>query len=288
MNNISSKFDVVCVTYKCSDIQALKRKVFRLLDFAQIDLGDITVLDTDIELINDDGTKAPNQSNRFFEFSGYHNGFKLSQLNWCDINEQKNIIILNDTIFFSHFLFYYVFILRKAKKIIKDLPLKRGAILGHSQKKFHGRVVPTCFFIVSGSNDILKSLRFIPDNLFEEDGETFSSSDFDVNKLYVGDPMLFDEHIKNWLYPKSIFRGWYGLNYFEPIKNSVYIRKRTAIYLEHSFLRINSGSFDFVEVQDSFIQWSNKFDRFYQNILKVRKRVSLYFYRVLSGRNSNR
>ncbi|HAS6244266.1 TPA: hypothetical protein I7174_20265 [Vibrio vulnificus] len=288
MNNISFKFDVVCVTYKCADIQALKSKIFRLLDFAQVDLGDIIVLDTDIELINDDGTKAANQSNRFFEFSGYHNGFKLSQLNWCDSNERRNIIILNDTIFVSHFFFYYVFILRKAKKIIKDLSFKRGAILGHSQTKFHGKVVPTCFFIVSGSNDILKSLRFMPDNLFEDDGETFSSNDLEVNELYVADSMLFDEHIKSWLYPKSIFRGWYGLDYFEPIKSSVYIRKRTAIYLEHSFLRINSGSFDFVELQDLFILWSNKVDRFYQNILKVTKRVSLYVCRMLSFRGSNR
>ncbi|MFM5077783.1 hypothetical protein [Aeromonas caviae] len=269
-------FDVICVTYNCDEPNKLETKIRKMFSYARLDIRVLKLVDTSRDFHIGHECISQQKINDYFEFTGYHYGLKWI-LNCSDFGGgRRNIVFINDTLFNSHVYLYSVFQLANIKRFLLKLSSPRQSfITGHSQNKFHGPVVPTCLFCISGYKSELNKFSLFPLSLHDNSGEMIESSRLDIADIFVKDSSLFEAHIDAWLRPKAFFKGWYKLDYYNGISDSDFRRKKIAIFLEHSLL-YNNEVFLFHDLKAPWLYFLSKIDRLYQNIIKVCLRGSLF------------
>lgn len=205
--------------------------------------------------------------NSYFEFSGYKVGTELVCEKIQDENEVLDVVYINDTIFNSHVTLLYSSYFHNLMKIKNRMK----GVYGMSEVRYHGYLIPSCFFVIRASGELFSKINFHP-----KSSKKISNSEID--DLYYYDKDIFDNEINDWLYPKNFFRGWYKASPYEKISKDDYYRKRLAIYLECSLVSRLEGSGIPLIVQPLLVsKFLKLIDKFYCNFLKLKYRVGLFF-----------
>lgn len=267
--------DVVCVTYNCNCNQELINRIKSLFYFSGMSLGKVIIVDTSKDLDSGSVVFSHETINNFFEFTGYHFGLKSLLLNISNANNERNkVLFMNDTVFSSHFHSYFLVQLISFRGFILK-SMKSSYIIGHSQQKTHGKIIPTCFFCVVATSSELLELKFFPDS-FVVKNKLLPRQDLIYDELYVGDKSDFDQRVESWLRPIKFYKGWYKASIFCLLNDDEFNRKKLSIYLEHSFLKHNKNLV-FIDVDSGFVNFFRNLDLCYQNFLKLKKRFVDYW-----------
>ncbi|TMO22077.1 hypothetical protein [Pseudoalteromonas sp. S4741] len=261
---------IVCVTYcSGSDISQLEQRIKKLFKSHLAIIESVNVINTAKKLCMPSGNFiSQSKLNSLFEFSGYYYGLELIKFKY---GRNATICFINDTIFTSHISSYYK--MQLFDFINNEYDHSLPFIYGDFQQKFHGKIVPTCFFIVN----IREDYDFF---LFDKSKFTETNGSFipkrPIEKLYVGEERLFDEHINNWLYPTGLLKGWYKASPNKPLPLQTYKRKRLAIFLEHSLLK-NNIEFESHVTSSIWVSIYRFLDVNYQRVLKASSRIRSLF-----------
>lgn len=269
-------FHIVCVTYKCDDLAALEKKI-RNVFFTKEYLIEVLIVDTSQDPQSNISPRlfSSNDLNKFFEFSGYYYG--LSYLKELHCDEYFNVMFINDSIFSSHIIYCFRHSFKKYLKLMRA-GKKTNHIYGRDQARPSGPIIPTCQFFLGLERNLISEGIFFPKIIIDND-LSFSKIKIKLDDLYVGEKHIFEKRLNNWLYPKSIFKGWYQANPYKPIDSLVFARKKLTIYLEHSLI-INLSDKKFLlhfEVRDFQSNCLYLADSFFQIWLKFVKRTRLFF-----------
>lgn len=268
---VNSTF-LVCVHYNNSNINCYVDKFLKSID---VPVENLILVDTSKDFLALGARVHQEDVNLFFEFSGYQYGLlkvheKCLELGLYSGNIQ--VIFINDTIFTSHVTKLFESVCLKSLR----QPSVIKSVTGLTLQKWHGIIIPTCCFVINTDCKTLSKTKIIP-GIFFENGKVIRPKS-DIENLYVADKQLFNRAVRNWLYPKSFFSGWYKACPWNPISNDEYRRKYLAIYFEHSMVKelVKSGYVVKTLNNHPTIMLLSFIDRLNNNIIKLRFRIFSY------------
>lgn len=265
---------VVLVAYGAADMANARAKLSKY-----VSAYGATLIEVDTSL-DRDGFSI----NEAFEFSGYQCGTREV----CSRIERESpkfagdqvvqVIVLNSTVFTAHIpLLCEAFFRLIFSSVFSDsrnstVVALRWEAVGPIQKVANlGWYFATNIFAVTASVSVLQSIAF------------FDRSEVArFHELGFGDlPPEYNGAIEKWLVPKSLFDGWYKADPFSRLPSSEIVRKRIAIYLEHSLPeRLVGSGFEFKFPNRSDVASVRRLfqlvifmDRIFVNLLKINKRV---------------
>jgi hypothetical protein len=265
---------IVLVAYGAADMAQATAKISKYVGAYGATLVEV---DTSIDR---DGFSI----NEAFEFSGYQYGIRqvcshIEQTRpefGCD--QVVQVIVLNSTVFSAHIsLLCEAFFRLVFSDVFPDsrdstVVALRWEASGPTQKVAKlGWYFATNIFAVTASVRVLQSVAF------------FDRSE--VARFHEGGfcklPPEYNGAVERWLAPRSLFGGWYKADPFSRLPSSEMVRKRIAIYLEHSLPERLVGSgfkFEFpnregVASVRRLFQLVIFMDRIFVNILKISNRL---------------
>jgi hypothetical protein len=220
--------NVVCVTYRCKDFNKLKRDITSLFPKGFV-LNQCVIVDTDDDIEINSELIQSSSVNSFFEFSGFNYGLEL--LSSLEGNHVGDVLFINDTIFEHHYVNAYR---SELAWYIKEVRGRHSGlyIYGKPQNKFHGVIIPTCFFVLNIDGSDVN--YFIDENLITKlKGLSIKRGCFNVDSLFISDELVYNERLNGWLKPKSFLKGWYKASPYTELSKETFERKSLTIYLEH-------------------------------------------------------
>lgn len=261
--------NVVCVTYRCKDFNKLKRDITSLFP-KSYKLNRCVIVDTNHNLEINSELIQSSSVNSFFEFSGFHYGLEL--LSSLEGNQVGDVLFINDTIFEHHYVNAYR---SELALYIKEVRGKRSGlyIYGKPENKFHGVIIPTCFFVLNVDNRDVN--YFIDESLIAKPKDSsIKRSGFNVDSLFISDKFIYNERLNGWLKPNSFLKGWYKANPYVDLSKETFERKSLTIYLEHRLChRIREFGGIILESRNVKNDFLFFIDRLYQLRIKVFARL---------------
>jgi len=258
----------VCVHYGSDKIEQYRKKLAAVSYFDRIFFVDTSC--------NRPGI------NDFYEFSGYQYG--LDKLCFNNFPSELNfirIVFVNDTFFNTHVPWLAMMLLKKVTRVQFLLNSVSGVSTNFDKKITHlfneTYFFSTWFFFFDVSVSSEGRLSLFNRDVFPPDFVKSDTSGF-ISSL----DLCYLESIKEWIYPKSIFSGWYKSPFFYPVSDATFLRKSLCIFLEHSMLgHLRSNGLKLRNMLDigssNLIKLFLLIDRLYINFHKIIYRAACYF-----------
>lgn len=176
--------------------------------------------------------------NERYEFSGYQAGLNrvLTTVNGEPQQHQNlihTIVFVNDTAFKSHSRLLTRFLLKSFLRNKRYFPKNTSAVgllsnFPTTEAEFlrGPGYLSTWIFAIQGNLKSLKEIEFFEKEL---DREKFSTDVYDTL------PFSYRTEVNRWLQPKNWIKGWHGSIPGVQPADSILIRKRFTIYLEHNW-----------------------------------------------------
>jgi len=165
-------------------------------------------------------------ANRAFEFSGYGHGIELA-VQTAKPDEMLRVIVCNDTIFSAHDRRYVRATMSALHKTIMPERAITGCaeVVPPSAPTSCEWYFPTFLFAIQGTPADLLALK-----MHEGDFENPQAWEAKWRLL----PQAYRMAVDHWLQPTSFLKGWYQAIPGRPLPPSTLLRKRFAIFQEHT------------------------------------------------------